>query len=68
VLKRPGNDENVAAIRAMQDSFAGEVGVSAWNGLAVARLVAPDGATLRRDLIGVLTALGGAPLPRLWVN
>ena len=48
--------------------FAGEVGVSAWNGLAVARLVAPDGAALRRDLIAVLTALGGTPLPRLWMN
>jgi urease accessory protein len=52
----------------MQHSFAGEVGVSCWNGLAVARLVAPDGAALRRDLVGVVTALGGAPLPRLWLS
>ncbi len=66
VLKLPGDDTSVAAVRAVD--FAGEVGVSAWNGLAVARLVAPDGATLRRDLIGVLTALGAGPLPRLWLN
>jgi urease accessory protein len=66
VLKLPGDDTGVAAVRAVD--FAGEVGVSAWNGLAVARLVAPDGATLRRDLIGVLTALGAGPLPRLWLN
>ena len=66
VLKLPGDDTGVAAVRAID--FAGEVGVSAWNGLAVARLVAPDGATLRRDLIGVLTALGAGPLPRLWLN
>jgi urease accessory protein len=52
----------------MQDEFAGDVGVSAWNGLAVTRLVAPDGAALRRDLIAVVTALGGHPLPRLWLN
>ncbi|HUD87475.1 MAG TPA: urease accessory protein UreD [Xanthobacteraceae bacterium] len=68
VVKIPGDDQSVAAVRAMQDEFAGDVGVSAWNGLAVARLVAPDGAALRRDLIAVVTALGGHPLPRLWLN
>ncbi len=68
VLKLPGDDASVAAVRAVEQDFAGEVGVSAWNGLALARLVAPDGATLRRDLIGVAAALGGMPLPRLWLN
>jgi urease accessory protein len=68
VIKYPGNDADAAAIRAMQDHFAGEVGVSAWNGLVVARLVAADGAALRRDLVAVLTALDAAPLPRLWLN
>jgi urease accessory protein len=68
VLKIPGDDAAVAAIRAMASDFVGEVGVSAWNGLAVARMVAADGAALRRDLIAVLTALGGAQLPRLWLN
>jgi len=68
VIKIPGDDDSIAAVRAMQDEFAGEVGVSAWNGLVVARLVAPDGAALRRDLIAVVTALGGQPLPRLWLN
>jgi urease accessory protein len=68
VVKIPGDDQSVAAVRAVQDEFAGDVGVSAWNGLAVARLVAPDGAALRRDLIAVVTALGGHPLPRLWLN
>jgi urease accessory protein len=52
----------------MQDSFSGQVGVSAWNGLVAVRLVAPEGAALRRDLIGVLTALNTGPLPRLWLN
>ena len=68
VIKYPGNDADAAAVRAMQDHFAGEVGVSAWNGLVVARLVATDGAALRRDLVAVLTALDAAPLPRLWLN
>jgi urease accessory protein len=64
----PGDDATVAAVRAMSENFAGEVGISARNGFAIARLVARDGAALRRDLIGVLTALGGGPLPRLWLN
>jgi urease accessory protein len=68
VLKLPGDEGSVAAVRAVEQDFAGEVGVSAWNGLALARLVAPDGATLRRDLVGVTAALGGMPLPRLWLN
>ena len=68
MLKFPGDDEAVAAVRAMQQSFVGEVGVSAWNGLAVARLVAADGAALRRDLIAVLTAWCAGSLPRLWFN
>jgi urease accessory protein len=68
VIKYPGNDADAAAIRAAQDRFAGEVGVSAWNGLVVARLVASDGAVLRRDLVAMLTALDAAPLPRLWLN
>jgi urease accessory protein len=68
VLRLPGDEAGIAAVRAMQDHFVGEVGVSAWNGLMLARLVAPDGAALRRDLIGVLTAWGGMKLPRLWLN
>lgn len=68
ILKIPGDEAALAAIRTMQDDFAGEVGVSAWNGLAVARLIAPDGAALRRDLLSVLTAWGDRPLPRLWLN
>jgi urease accessory protein len=68
VVKYPGNDGDVAAVRAMQERFAGEVGASAWNGVAVVRLIALDGATLRRDLVSVLTALHAAPLPRLWSN
>jgi urease accessory protein len=68
VIKYPGGDSDAVAVRAMQDRFAGEVGISAWNGLVVARLVAADGAALRRDLVAVLTALDAAPLPRLWLN
>ena len=68
VLKVPGDEAAVAAVRTKEKDFSGEVGVSTWNGLALARLVAPDGAVLHRDLIAVLTAFGNMPLPRLWLN
>ena len=68
VLKVPADDAAVAAVRAKEKEFAGEVAVSVWNGLALARLVAPDGAALHRDLIAVLSAFGNMPLPRLWLN
>jgi hypothetical protein len=48
--------------------YRGEVGLSAWNGIALARLVASDGAALRHDLLLLLTALGRAAVPRLWLN
>ena len=58
VLKVPGTEECVAAVRAFQQDFAGEVGASAWNGLVAVRCVAADGAVLRHDLAKVLAALG----------
>jgi urease accessory protein len=68
VLMVPGDEGHATALRALGDRLAGEVGISSWNGFAVARLCAPDGATLRRDLVTALTALIGRPLPRLWLN
>ena len=65
VLATPADEAAVERVRAA--GFSGEVGISAWNGLAVARLCAKDGAALRGDLAAVLTALGGE-LPRLWLN
>jgi urease accessory protein len=67
VLIVPGDDATVAAIRALEDRFLGEVGVSTWNGIAAARLCANDGAALRHDLTHVMTAVRGA-LPRIWTN
>jgi urease accessory protein len=67
VLIVPGDETVVERVRAKQQ-FAGQVGISAWNGLALARFCAPDGAALRRDLIAVLTAVRQTALPRLWLN
>lgn len=45
----------------------GHAAASSWNGLLAVRLLAPDGATLRADIIAALSALrSGRPLPRVW--
>lgn len=69
VLIVPGGNDALEHVRALGDTFTdgGEVGISAWNGIAVARLVAKDGAALRHGLIAVLAALGTA-VPRLWLQ
>jgi urease accessory protein len=68
ILKIPGGEADVAAVRALADGFRGEVAASAWNGHAVVRLVARDSTALRQDLMAALTALDPLPLPRLWLN
>jgi urease accessory protein len=68
VLVVPGDEALVARIRDMSASFSGEVGLSAWNGFAMARFCAQDAARLRADVMAVLKAAGGAELPRLWLN
>jgi urease accessory protein len=68
VLLVPGDETIVAAVRAASQQFRGEVGASAWNGRAVVRLVAADGAALRHDLACILTTIRGGRLPRLWLH
>ena len=72
VLIYPGDEMIAEKLRAQK--FWGEVGVSAWKGMAIARLCACDGATVKRDLIALLgnpdfaAAQSGlrVALPRLW--
>ncbi|MET4290411.1 urease accessory protein [Bradyrhizobium sp. LB8.2] len=63
----PGDEALIERIREASDSFSGEVGMSAWNGFAMARFCAQDAARLRADMMAVL-ARSGAALPRLWLN
>jgi urease accessory protein len=67
VLKLPADAASMAA-SARPTGCAGEVGISAWNGFALARLCARDGAVLRQDLRSVLASFGAGCLPRLWLN
>lgn len=63
----PGDEALVERLREASETFAGEVGISAWNGFAMARFCAQDAAALRADMMAVL-ARTGAALPRLWLN
>jgi urease accessory protein len=64
----PGDAALVERIREALPSFGGEVGLSAWNGFAMARFCAQDAARLRADMMAVLGCASEVPLPRLWLN
>jgi urease accessory protein len=64
----PGDEALVTRIREATNSLGGEVGISAWNGFAMARFCAQDAAKLRADMIAVLGSVSGPALPRLWLN
>ena len=64
----PGDEALLERIREASESFGGEVGLSAWNGFAMARFCAQDAARLRADMMTVLGRASGTALPRLWLN
>lgn len=64
----PGDGAVVERMREAAEGFGGEVGISAWNGFAMARFCAQDAARLRADMITVLGRASSSPLPRLWLN
>jgi urease accessory protein len=69
---RPEAERLVEPLRAMLgtgrlEDGAVEAGVSAWNGLLLMRLLAPDGVVLRRATMAALDLLRDTePLPRVW--
>jgi urease accessory protein len=67
-LIAPGDAALVDRIRETAGAFGSEVGLSAWNGFAMARFCAQDTARLRADMMAVLGRASELPLPRLWLN
>lgn len=63
----PGGDAHVEAVRAVADSCAGDIGISSWNNVTVARFCARTGDIVRHDLARVLRALD-QDVPKLWIN
>jgi urease accessory protein len=64
----PNAEAALGAMRAALADTPVECAASAWNGMLVARFLAPDGAVLRRTVIAALAVLRAPrPLPRVWV-
>jgi urease accessory protein len=64
----PGDEALVERVRALAESFRAEVGISCWNGFAMARFCAQDAAKVRADMMAVLGRASGSALPRLWLS
>jgi urease accessory protein len=64
----PGDQALVERIGEVSNSFGGEVGISSWNGFAMARFCAQDAALLRADMMAVLGRASASALPRMWLN
>lgn len=67
-LVAPADEALVDRIRTASGNFAGEVGISAWNGFAVARFVAAEAVSVRADMMQLLRRISPAGLPRMWMN
>ncbi|MCD0416420.1 urease accessory protein UreD [Rubrivivax sp. JA1024] len=64
----PGDAALVERLREAADTFGAEVGISAWNGFAMARFCAQNAAKLRADMMTVLGRAADRALPRLWLS
>ena len=64
----PGDEVIVERVREASEAYGAEVGISAWNGFAIARFCAQDAAKLRTDMMKVLERVSPSGLPRLWLN
>ena len=64
----PDAEAALQSVRAALADTVAEHGVSAWNGMLVARILAPDAAATRRAVIAALQLLRAPrPLPRVWL-
>jgi urease accessory protein len=66
VLAAPDAEARLEAARTALADGPCEAGASAWNGVLVARLVAPGGQALRAGLVKLIETLRGRQVPRVW--
>ena len=66
LLVAPDAEARIDTARDALAGAEGEGGASAWNGMLLARLIAPTGQILRSDLIRLIERLRCAPMPRVW--
>ena len=62
----PDAADRLALVRATTENCELDCGVSAWNGMLVARFVARDAARLRQCLVKAVQAVSDRALPRVW--
>ncbi len=64
----PDAEAFLTPVRDVLADHGAETGVSAWNGMLVARMLAPDSALLRQAVAAVLNIIRAPrPLPRVWM-
>lgn len=66
LLVAPDAEARLDGLRAVLETAESEAGASAFDGCLVARFTAKSAPALRRDLVAILTHLGGRPLPRVF--
>ncbi len=64
----PDAEARLACARAALEGAGAMAAASAWNGMLVVRIVAPDAADMRRAMVRVMQELSGASMPRVWAN
>lgn len=62
----PDAEGRIEDARALLEVASSECGASAWDGMLVARFLAPDPQALRADLSRFVEGMRGAPMPRSW--
>jgi urease accessory protein len=62
----PDAASRLEAARSAVEGAPSAIGLSAWNGLLVARAVAGDARALQADMAALVQTLSGRPLPRVW--
>lgn len=68
LLVAPDAERFLSGVREVLAEYGAETGVSAWNGMLMARMLAPDSATLRQAVVAALGVIRAPrPLPRVWM-
>jgi urease accessory protein len=66
VLVAPDAGAFVDPLRTALDGMGGEAGVSGFDGVLVARMIAAEGQALRAMAIRAVSLVRDAPMPRVW--
>ena len=64
----PGAEDAAAAVLSMPAIPGARLAVSGWDGRCLARVLAPDGLTLRKQMAQIIKTLSARPLPRVWLS